>query len=129
MAIGLLSADGVSAASFSVDLAANTQLNHAGPYLVQLIAWVHTADAGAVAGQFAMTHRDPSGTDRASAGINGTLNLNDATSFFSTAVEGIQRQSSSSLWTLDFGAFMPGTALISYRLQISPLESTDYSAL
>jgi hypothetical protein len=130
MAIGLFRRDAITAASFSFDLAAETQINHAGPYKVSLVGWCDTPDALAGFLIFTMTHRTPNGVDLQSPHIGGAINLADGASYFSTPRDCIVRQSSGSLWTLDATlAGVAGSSLASYRLIVEPLESTDYSAI
>lgn len=130
MGIGLFARDAITPASFTFDLAAESQLNHAGPYKVALIGWTDTPDVLAGALLMTMTHRTPNGVNLQSPFTAGNIILADGSSYFSSTLEAIQRESSSSLWTLDAVLVgLAGSAQCSYRLIVEPMESTDYSAI
>lgn len=135
MGIGLFARTAVTPASFTFDLAAETQINHAGPYKCSLIGWTDTAGAPGCFLVFSMTHRTPNpngGTpvDRGSALITGAIDLGDGQSYFSTSQDVLVRESASSLWTLDAVLVgVPLASLASYRFIVEPMEATDFSTI
>lgn len=130
MGIGLFARNNVTPASFSYDLAADPQIDHAGPYKVSLVGWTLTADAAAGVLVMTMTHRTPNGVDRGSPIVGGNIILADATSYFSSPIEMISRLSDVSLWTLDAVlAGLAGASKVGYAFIVEPMENTDYSAI
>lgn len=131
MTTGLLAKDGVAPATATYDFNTATQFqDQVGPYWVSLLAWVDTADLAATGGlNFQMTHKDPSGIDIVSPTIQGNLILNDSTSRFETAPVMVQRFDGSARWDLDTTVIIgsAGSALVSYRMMVYPLDPSELS--
>jgi hypothetical protein len=130
MTIGLIEKDGIVPVNGSFDFNSAPQFQlFGGPHWLSLLAWVDTPDLAATGGlNFQMTHRDPTGADIVSSVIAGNLILNDGTSRFNTAPEMIQRQSATSLWTLDTTIIIGsvGTATVSYRMMVYPIDPSEF---
>lgn len=133
MGIGLFARNNVTPATFAFDIAAESQINHVGPYKVSLVGWTFLADPLAGFLVFDMVHRTPNpngGTpvDRGSALITGAINLADGTSYFSTAQDCLVRESGSSLWTLNAVLVgIAGSSKAGYSFIVEPIEVSDYS--
>lgn len=131
MTTGLLAKDGIAPVTATYDFNTATQFDgNPGPFWCSLLAWVDTPDLGATGGLvFSVTHKDPTGADIISPNLTGNLVLNDGTSRFVTPPEMIQRFDGTSRWDLDtlVVAGSVGSALVSYRMMVFPLDPTEFS--
>jgi hypothetical protein len=131
MTTGLQAQDSISPATSTFDFNSAGQFQgNPGPFWISLQAWVQTPDPGATGAiNFQITHKDPTGADIPSPVLQGNLILNDGTSRFNSAAEMIQRFDGASRWDLDL-TLLPGSvgsALISYRVMVFPLDPSEFS--
>lgn len=121
----------VTPSTTSYDLNNATQLSQSGwvgPFLVSISGWVTSSDGSAGALIFNMQYDDPTSTTRdvVFTGSAPTLILSDSTSFFSTPVVSMIRETGTSLWNLDTTlAGLAGSATVHYEIMVLPDNPSD----
>jgi hypothetical protein len=127
----IVSEDGIVPAAGTLDLVARVPVayRNLGPLLAAVSYWVHTPyvrpDPELPGGGFDLTLRwlDPVDQVRQMGGYS--VDLNDASAWYSCPVQMINRRSGDSLLELALGAINMGSARVSYRVALLPSAPSD----
>lgn len=128
MTLLVAKADGVAPATEEFTLDHPSVTDKVGPFLVALESWTHTADGSANGYQVSLEYVDPVGVTRVVQ--TSGLDLADPEGINVTQVTLIERLSDVSNFkfkTLVLGS--GGSALVSYRLAITPADVCDIQTL